>query len=141
MCHIGAPEGHLEAILGGLEIYLGPPWGNFGQPWGHLGAILGGLGGYLGPHWVHFLERRGNIKKTWNLSCSTLGDIAHTKGECRFYAGFIDVFRLPLGWLKHHHVPCRGHIGAIFGGLGSYLGQLWGILCHVEAILKELGGY
>ena len=127
--------------MGGFEGYSGPPWGNFGQPWGHLGAILGGLGGYLGPHWVHFLERRGNIKKTWNLSCSTLGDIAHTKGECGFYAGFIDVFRLPLGWLKYHHVPCRGHLGAIFGGLGSYLGPLWGILCHVKAILKELGGY
>ena len=27
-----------------------------------------------------------------------------------------------MGWLKHHHVPCRGHLGAIFEGLGSYLG-------------------
>ena len=115
----------LGAILGNPKVILVLFWEDF---WGHLG-----------PHWVHFLGRRGNIKK-WNLSCSTLGDIAHTKGECGFYAGFIDVFRLPLGWLKYHHVPCRGHLGAIFGGLGSYLGQLWGILCHVEAILKELGG-
>ena len=72
---------------------------------------------------------------------STLVLSMFLKCECGFYIGFINVFRLPIGWLKYHHVPCRGRLGAILGGLGSYLGPRWGIWCHALATLKELGGY
>ena len=52
MCDIGAPEGYLEGILGGLEGSLGPPWVIFGNAvgssWRYLGRTLGILGSTLG---------------------------------------------------------------------------------------------
>ena len=115
-----------------------------GPKWVQMSTIMSTMGGMVGPSWAN-LGMVGPIWAWWLglvlPFLSTLVDIAHAKCECWFDTCFIDVFWHPLGCQKSHHVPCRGCLGAILGGLGSYLDPRWGILCHVGAILGELGGY
>ena len=104
----------LGVILGNPRVILELSWEDLGDTWVHIGCIFWNVGAIL--------------KKTWNLSCSTLGDIAHTKGECGFYAGFIDVFSTSA-WVAEVSScamsgPSWGYLRRTWELFGSALGHI-----------------
>ena len=127
--HLGAILGPLGAILGPSWAILGPSWGLLGPSWGHLGVILKPLGvilGLLGPSW-DFLGHLGAMLES---KCIGQAEILILPKVCDcLWVHLGAILGSSWGLFRAAWV----HLGAILG----LLGQSWGILGHLGAILES----